>query len=164
MVNQAAVAANDHSEPVVFPPVIPLSGFLLGVLLEMVWPLARFVDVARRADLRGRGAALFGIGAAGFAWMVITMRRARTPIHNAKTPTVLIESGPFRFTRNPMYLFGSIAYAGLALFTVELWSLLLLPLVVIATHYGAVIPEERYLERKFGHGYQRYRQRVRRWL
>ena len=164
MVNQAGVATSDHSQPVVFPPVIPLSGFLLGVLLETVWPLARFVDVTRRADLRGLGAALFGIGAAGFAWMVITMRRARTPIHNAKTPTALVESGPFRFTRNPMYLFGSIAYAGLALLLVELWSLLLLPLVVIATHYGAVLPEERYLERKFGPSYQQYRRRVRRWL
>ena len=96
--------------------------------------------------------------------MVATMKRAHTPIHNARTPTALVEAGPFRFTRNPMYLFGSTAYAGLAMLLIELWSLALLPVVLIAIHYGVVLREEEYLERKFGDAYQRYRDRVRRWL
>jgi protein-S-isoprenylcysteine O-methyltransferase Ste14 len=163
MINETTVAP-DHSDVVVFPPVIPLSGFLLGLLLEAVFPIGRFVSSGMRANLRVAGAVLALVGAAGFASMVVTMKRARTPIHAARTPTALVEGGPFRLTRNPMYLFGSIAYAGLALLLTELWSLALLPLVVIAIHFGVVLREEAYLTRKFGAAYDDYRCRVRRWL
>jgi protein-S-isoprenylcysteine O-methyltransferase Ste14 len=95
--------------------------------------------------------------------MIVTMKRARTPIHNARTPTTLVESGPFGLTRNPMYLFGSIWYAGLALLLVQLWSLALLPAVVAATHYGVVLREEEYLERRFGDTYRQYKARVPRY-
>jgi protein-S-isoprenylcysteine O-methyltransferase Ste14 len=104
------------------------------------------------------------MGAAGFAWMVVTMKRAHTPIHNSKTPTALVDSGPFRWTRNPMYLFGSVAYAGLALLLVQPWSLALLPLVLAATHFGVVLREEAFLGRLFGDAYQHYKRRVPRWL
>jgi protein-S-isoprenylcysteine O-methyltransferase Ste14 len=67
-------------------------------------------------------------------------------------------------TRNPMYLFGSIAYAGLALALVELWSLALLPAVVAVTHSGVVLREKVFLARRFGRAYDQYRARVRRWL
>jgi protein-S-isoprenylcysteine O-methyltransferase Ste14 len=102
-------------------------------------------------------------GIAGFAGMVVTMKRARTPIHNARTPTTLVESGPFRFSRNPMYVFGSIWYAGLALLLVEPWSLALLAAVVVVTHYGVVLREEEYLERRFGDPYRQYKHRVPRY-
>jgi protein-S-isoprenylcysteine O-methyltransferase Ste14 len=102
--------------------------------------------------------------AVGAAWMVVTMKRARTPIHNSLTPTTLVETGPFRFTRNPMYLFGSIAYVGLALALVEPWSLALWPLVLVSTHYGVVLREEALLANQFGETYVRYKARVRRWI
>jgi protein-S-isoprenylcysteine O-methyltransferase Ste14 len=95
--------------------------------------------------------------------MIATMKRARTPIHNARTPTNLVERGPFRFTRNPMYVFGSTWYAGLALLLVQPWSLALLPAVVAITHYGVVLKEEEYLERRFGDAYRQYKARVRRY-
>jgi protein-S-isoprenylcysteine O-methyltransferase Ste14 len=63
-----------------------------------------------------------------------------------------------------MYLFGSIAYAGLACLLVELWSLALLPAVLATTHYCVVLREEAFLERRFGAVYEQYRARVRRWL
>jgi protein-S-isoprenylcysteine O-methyltransferase Ste14 len=162
--NQTTAAAPDHSNVVVFPPVIPVSGFLLGVLLETLFPIGRFVSSAMRTNLRVAGTLIALLGAAGLAWMVVTMKRARTPIHTARTPTALVESGPFRFTRNPMYLFGSTAYAGLALLFSELWSLALLPFVLLAIHVGVVLREEAYLSRKFGADYDHYRRRVRRWL
>lgn len=160
--HEAPVA--DHSQVLVFPPVIPVTGFLLGVLVgrlrPVVWPLSPVV----RSGMRGVGAVLFCLGVVGFAWMVSTMKKARTPIHNAVTPTVLVETGPFRWTRNPMYLFGSIAYAGLACLLLQPWSLALLPLVVGVTHYGVVLNEETGLERRFGAEYRAYRIRVPRWL
>lgn len=164
MPQPAVTSAADHSQVLVFPPVIPLSGFLLGVLLETIWPLSRLVSLQLRAILRPAGLGVLVVGAAGFAWMVATMKRARTPINNYRTPAALVEDGPFRFTRNPMYLFGATAYAGLALVLTELWSLALLPLVLIVTHYGVVLREEAGLERRFGAAYLGYKARVRRWL
>lgn len=159
-----STSAPDHSEPVVFPPVIPLTAFLFGVLLGWIRPLAPLVGGTLRGELRVLGVLVLTIGIAGFAWMVVTMKRARTPIHNARTPTQLVDHGPFRFTRNPMYVFGTIAYAGLALALAQWWSLALLPIVVALTHYGVILREEQYLSRKFGRSYADYQRRVRRWL
>jgi len=157
------VSLPDHSQVIVFPPAIPATGFLLGVVLNWLVPLGSVVDGPPRTTLRGAGGAVFALGIAGFAWMIVTMKRARTPIHNARTPTTLVQSGPFRFTRNPMYLFGSIWYAGLALALVELWSLALLPLTVITLHYAVVLREEAYLSRRFGDAYREYQARVPRY-
>jgi protein-S-isoprenylcysteine O-methyltransferase Ste14 len=148
-----------HSNVVVFPPVIPATGFALGVVLERVAPATSWTWT-----LRGFGMIVFALGVAGFAWMVITMKRARTPIHNSATPSRLVEHGPFRRTRNPMYVFGSTAYAGAALALVQPWSLALLPVVLAATHYGVVLREEAFLETHFGDDYRRYKDRVRRWI
>ena len=153
-----------HSHVVVFPPVIPLTGFLLGVLLNAIWSSALWIPDQLRAGARAMGGVLLCLGAAGFAWMVVTMRKAHTPIHNSATPTRLVQGGPFRWTRNPMYLFGAIAYAGLAGVLLELWSLALLPAVLAATHYGVVLREEAFLERRFGVAYMDYQARVSRWL
>jgi protein-S-isoprenylcysteine O-methyltransferase Ste14 len=157
-------AVPEHSQVVVFPPVIPLSGFLLGILLERLYPVNAWVWSPLRTGLRVLGAVVLCLGAAGFAWMVVTMKKARTPINNYRTPIALVESGPFRRTRNPMYLFGSIAYAGLALVLVELWALALLAVVFALTHYGVVLREEAFLERRFGDRYRQYMARVPRWL
>jgi protein-S-isoprenylcysteine O-methyltransferase Ste14 len=162
--HQADAPVPDQSQVVVFPPVIPLTGFLLGVLLERLQPIGSWIPAPLRTGMRGLGAVVFCLGAAGFAWMVYTMKTARTPVHNSATPTTLVENGPFRWTRNPMYLFGSIAYAGLACLLVEPWSLALVPAVLVMTHYGVVLREEALLERRFGAVYRQYKARVRRWL
>lgn len=152
----------EHSDVIVFPPVIPVTGFLLGLLVERLWPARRWISAA--PGMRAAGGVLLAIGAAGFAWMVVTMKRAGTPIHNSKTPTSLVESGPFRLTRNPMYLFGTIGYAGLALLLMQFWSLALLPVVFLLTHFGVILREEAFLHRHFGAAYSEYCSRVRRWL
>jgi protein-S-isoprenylcysteine O-methyltransferase Ste14 len=163
MVQQPSTRPPDHSQVVVFPPVIPLSGFVLGVLLGLVRPVTP-LGPASQTVARLAGTVVLAVGAAGFAWMIVTMKKAGTPIHNSETPTALVETGPFRLTRNPMYLFGATAYAGLALLLAQWWSLALLPVVLVVTHYGVVLREEAFLARRFGSTYDRYRLRVRRWL
>ena len=160
MLNQQVQAhAPAHSNVIVFPPVIPATGFLLGVLLGRLAPVPSWSPM-----LRGAGVIVLALGAAGFAWMVITMKRARTPLHNARTPSTLVEHGPFRWTRNPMYLFGATAYAGAALCFAKPWSLALLPVVLLVMHHGVVLREEAFLEAHFGDPYRRYKARVRRWI
>ena len=164
MVDRTTAPSPPHPQVVVFPPVVPVSGFLLGVVLERIWPTGHWVTNALRMDMRAIGGGVLCVGAAGFLWMVLTMKKVGTPIHTSATPTALVETGPFRFTRNPMYLFGATAYAGLALLLMQLWSLVLLPAVIAATHYGVVLREEAFLERRFGSAYEQYQSRVRRWL
>jgi len=73
-----------------------------------------------------------------------------------KTTTEIIETGPYRFTRNPMYLQMVIACLGIAVLTDKLWIAPLTPLCAIVLHYAVIKPEEAYLERKFGDGYLAY--------
>ncbi len=78
--------------------------------------------------------------------------------------TALVVGGPFRFTRNPMYLGTTLLYIGIAILAQALWALVLLPFVLMIVQRGVIEREERYLEGKFGADYLRYKQRVRRWL
>ncbi len=78
--------------------------------------------------------------------------------------TAIVTEGPYRFTRNPIYLSLAVLYAGLAVMANALWSLLLLLAVMLIIHYAVILPEERYLEQKFGEEYRSYKAKVRRWL
>jgi protein-S-isoprenylcysteine O-methyltransferase Ste14 len=149
-----------HSQVIVFPPVIPLAGFLLGIALQKIFP----VQISLVSPVRITGMVLLAIGVVGFVWMVRTFKRMRTPIHNARTPTLLVETGPFRFSRNPMYLFGSIGYLGLSLLSLQLWAAALLVPVVVTLHYGVVLREEEFLLSHFGDEYVRYKARVPRYF
>jgi protein-S-isoprenylcysteine O-methyltransferase Ste14 len=126
-------------------------------------PIGPTITGSVRTIIRGLGGVVFLVGIVGFAWMIATMKRAGTPIDNARRPTTLVERGPFCFTRNPMYLFGSACYAGMALLLVEPWSLALLAAVVVTTHYAVVLKEEEYLERRFGDAYRRCQAHVLRY-
>ena len=80
-------------------------------------------------------------------------------------PTMsIVTAGPFRFTRNPLYLGVTLIYCGLALVSNTWWGFVLLVPVLLLIHFGVVAREERYLERKFGDSYRQYRASVRRYL
>ncbi len=90
--------------------------------------------------------------------------RKRTSVIPYRPTTAIIQSGPFRLTRNPVYLGDTLLYVGVALVMNTAWPLLLLPLVLLIVHRGVILREERYLEQKFGDEYISYRSRVRRWI
>ena len=81
-----------------------------------------------------------------------------------KPTTALVTSGPYRVTRNPMYVGMAFLYAGLALSLGVIWALALLPAVLLMVDRLVIAREERYLEAKFGEEYRDYKRRVRRWL
>jgi protein-S-isoprenylcysteine O-methyltransferase Ste14 len=90
--------------------------------------------------------------------------RSRTTVIPHGTPSTLIASGPYRFTRNPMYVSLVLIYVGAVLLKAQIWPLLLLP-VPVAVVDRAVIPfEEARLREQFGPHYEEYRRRVGRWL
>jgi protein-S-isoprenylcysteine O-methyltransferase Ste14 len=145
---------------VIWPPLLYMSALLVGVALQFLVPLAALPKGPSR--LAGALALAGGLTLGG--WGERTMHRAGTNVHPSKPALALVEAGPFRFTRNPLYLGLTLMYAGVALLIPALWPLLLLIPVLALMNWGVVLREERYLERKFGERYRSYKGRTRRWL
>ena len=146
-------------------PVAYLGPLILGWLLNRKIP-APFLP---RGLTRILGLPVIGGGALLGGWTYRTMRRADTPIIGepfvpGKPTSILITDGPFRYTRNPGYVAGAVVYAGVASLTNALWAFLFLPVVLLIMQRTAIEREERYLERKFGEEYLRYKAQVRRWI
>ena len=146
------------------PPAIYVGVFLIGLLVESVAPvpLARS-DTAANA-LRLAGTVLLIAGAAVALWGVLTFWSHHTTMFPFKPAAALVQGGPYRFTRNPMYLGMTLAHAATALLLNVGWPLLLLPVAVWLVSRTVIRPEEEYLTRTFGEDYRAFTRRVRRWL
>jgi protein-S-isoprenylcysteine O-methyltransferase Ste14 len=92
------------------------------------------------------------------------MREAGTNVLPSKPALTLVTSGPFRFTRNPLYVMNALVYLGLTLICNSAWLLGLFVPMLLVIYWGIIRREERYLEAKFGEAYLAYKARVRRWL
>jgi protein-S-isoprenylcysteine O-methyltransferase Ste14 len=153
----------DHAGVLVPPPLIFLVLFLIGFWLERrsPWPIRVGAE---------RALAIAGIVAIGLAITlglsaVATFRRRGTTILPVRRSTrAIVDDGPYRLTRNPMYVSMAIAYIGGALSLNSVWPLLLLPIVLAIIDRYVIAREERYLRGKFGEAYEAYMRRVRRWL
>jgi protein-S-isoprenylcysteine O-methyltransferase Ste14 len=110
------------------------------------------------------GGAMFIFALALFAWAIITITRAGSNVPTSMPAMSVVDTGPYRFTRNPIYLGMMLGLIGLAIAFDSAWLLVTLVPFFLVIRYGVVAREEVYLERKFGEVYRRYRSRVRRWL
>jgi protein-S-isoprenylcysteine O-methyltransferase Ste14 len=147
----------------VLPPLIYLAGLAAGFLLHWAWPVP-IVPPAAVLAIRAAGWILLGIWLFLSIWAIAIFRRAGTTPNPTRPTTALAFGGPYRFTRNPMYLSFALMQAGVALVTNALWPLVfLLPVLFVIRRY-VIDREEQYLERKFGEGYLAYKRRVRRWI
>ena len=121
------------------------------------------VSIASSAT-RWIGAVLVVVFVLWNGWTLWFMASHRTAVLPGGATRLVLQSGPFRLSRNPLYV-GLIALdAGLALLAHSFWALVLVPVGIVALTWGAIRPEERYLTGKFGSDYDTYRARVRRWL
>ena len=147
--------------PVRFPPpVIYICGVLLAVVAETLWPTNDPPSVVR--ILAALLMAILFILLDGAATRLF--RRNDTPMLPWQASRKLVTDGPYRFTRNPMYLGMACLYIGIMFAFGLLWGLLWLPLVVLAVDRLVIAREEPYLEQTFGEEYRGYKARVRRWL
>jgi protein-S-isoprenylcysteine O-methyltransferase Ste14 len=152
--------APDHSGVAIPPPLLYAVPLAVGLLLHRAHPIV----------LMPRGAALplgallvaLGLGLVGFA--MASFLRARTSPIPIKPTTAIVETGLYRFTRNPMYVGLAALYLGITLWVDSLWPILFLPAVLFMIQRFVIAREERYLEAKFGDQYRGYKARVRRWL
>lgn len=153
----------DASSRVVWPAIIYGSGALICGLLTYLYRLP-FLPATAIVPVRVLGIVILLAGLAIGATAVIGFRRAGTPIPPTQPTTAIVVEGPYRHTRNPMYLGFTIILAALALVTNSLWFAIPVPIAILAVTKLAIEPEERYLEAKFGERYVAYKGRVRRWL
>jgi protein-S-isoprenylcysteine O-methyltransferase Ste14 len=102
----------------------------------------------------------FLVGFSGFR----EVRRAGSNVDPYKPVTAVVTGGPYRFTRNPMYLGFTLMYVGISALANALLPLLLLPAILQLMKRGVIEREERYLERKFGEEYLQFKESVRRWI
>jgi len=116
------------------------------------------------APYRYAGAVLIGLAVALGLWALCLFRRARTRVMPFSEPTVLVTSGPYRFTRNPMYLALTGVLLGTAIWLGSLTPWLVLPAFMRIISERFIVAEEAMLERAFGRDYVHYRSAVRRWL
>jgi protein-S-isoprenylcysteine O-methyltransferase Ste14 len=152
--------APDSPGVLVFPPFLFIGALLLGVALQLLWPVHPWAALPARIV----GGILVVIGASFAIPAFRRMRRVGTNVHPAKPTTVIVSDGPYRFTRNPIYVANTALYIGLTLLFHAFWPLVSLVPALLILHWGVVRREERYLEAKFGEPYLAYKARVRRWL
>lgn len=157
---EAAAPETDTPGIRVPPPVYYVAAFLAGVVLEFTFltsspPLGVRLPVA----LLAAGAWIALDGAA-----MVSFHRARTSMVPMNPTTALVTSGPYRFTRNPMYLGMAFLYVALAFALGMIWALVFLPVAIVIVDRFVIAREEPYLERRFGQAYRDYKARVRRWL
>ena len=148
----------------VFPPAIPLLTVLAGVGLNRLWPIDLGLEFPA-SERYWLGSLIVAGAVLGLGWRsVVQLRRTGQSENPWKPTTQIVERGPFRITRNPMYLQMVLVCIGIAVALMNLWILALSPVCAWLLQRLAILPEERYLERKFGETYLAYKRRVRRWL
>jgi protein-S-isoprenylcysteine O-methyltransferase Ste14 len=153
--------ATETARVVVRPPIAWALAVLVGLALNWLMPLPFMPAAVPAAWL---GGAVFAVALALFAWAIVTITKAGSNVPTNMPTTTIVDSGPYRFTRNPIYLGMFLALLGLAMAFDSLWLLAAFVPFALVIRYGVVAREEAYLERRFGEVYRRYRSRVRRWL
>lgn len=153
-------AQQDHAGIRFPPPFIYLTAILIGVALEWLWPFT----ISTPAPFRIVSGALFvcatAIAVSGFR----ELRRHETTFRPDAPSATIVSSGPYRFTRNPLYLSLATLHLAIALAIPSLWAAVMLLPAVFVIRTQVIAREEAYLERAFGESYLAYKRTVRRWL
>jgi protein-S-isoprenylcysteine O-methyltransferase Ste14 len=150
----------DHAGVAFRPPLLLLACLGLGFLLRWWIPLSMHAAILPTMI----GPAILVLAFAIFFWAVATMRRGHASIPTNKPTDAIVTGGPFRFSRNPIYLSMILLQIGVGAWTESLWFFILAALSVALLRWGVISREERYLVQKFGDEYLSYMSRVRRWI
>jgi protein-S-isoprenylcysteine O-methyltransferase Ste14 len=157
----AGQGAHDVPKLGVFrPPLIYLASIVAGLAFHWAWPRPLLSDV----EARPLGIALVVAAVLLFGYSVRLFRAAGTPVPARKPTTAIVRSGPYRFSRNPIYLAFSLLQLGIAIWVGSWWLVATLAAAVAIIHWVVIPREERYLETRFGAEYLGYKAAVRRWL
>ena len=167
------MARNEHSDKaergmvlevanlgIIRPPLVYLGAIALGLVLHVAWPV-RLVSRTVSGPLGGTAVL---VAVALFLSAVRTLRAAGTPVPGNRPTTTIVRTGPYRCSRNPIYLSFSLLQFGVAVWVNSLWLLVTLMPAVALMSFVVIPREEHYLESRFPSDYLPYKASVRRWL
>ena len=150
----------DNPGVIARPPLLYGSAFVIVLVLHWFWPM----PILSHAIALWTGLALIVLGVGVAIPGRRALQAAGTNVDPARPTTSIVTSGPFRFSRNPLYVALTFLYFGLTLAVNTWWGVVVLVPLLIIMDRGVVLREERYLEDKFGDTYRQYRSKVRRYL
>jgi protein-S-isoprenylcysteine O-methyltransferase Ste14 len=150
----------DNPGVIAFPPFIWLVNAVISVLVHLFIG----VPVMKYGICLVCGIVFIILAPTLALSALITMKAAGTNVDPAKPALTIVRDGPFRFTRNPMYLALCLVQLALGFFLNDWITLLFVVPLALIFHYGVVLREERYLTAKFGEPYLQYKREVRRWI
>ncbi len=150
----------DHAGVVAPPPLIFLFSILLGLGFNTLWP----VEIFPQAVEFPVGMFIVVVAVVIFAFSVRKFIKADTPLPPYKPTVLIVRTGPYRYSRNPIYLSMTLLQIGIGIWADNVWILVMLIPALCTMHYGVIAREEKYLEKKFGDEYMNYKRSVRRWI
>ena len=153
-------STSDSSQVIAPPPLIYLSGLAVGIVLHWLNPLP-FLPNGFALPL---GVAIIAVSVVLVALAFRAFIRAKTNIDVRRPTTSIVRTGPYCFSRNPIYLSMTLLTIGIAIWVNTLWIIIALVPVLLVVRFGVIAREEAYLTKKFGDEYLRYKVKVRRWL
>jgi protein-S-isoprenylcysteine O-methyltransferase Ste14 len=156
----ADTASPDSPGVIARPPLLYAGALLLVVAVRWFSPM----PITTWALALPTGLALSVAAVAIARWGRKTMQAAGTNINPMLPATTIVSSGPFRYSRNPLYIALTLLFLGLTLLLNTWWGIVMLAPLLLTMHVGVVLREERYLDRKFGDSYRAYRSSVRRYM
>lgn len=142
------------------PPLLYGASIAIGLAFHRMWPRPLLSGVA----LGPLGSALVVASLLLFGASAQRFRAAGTPVPARKPTTAIVRTGPYRLSRNPIYLAFSLLQLGIAVWVNSWWLVATLAAVIAIVHYVVIPREEQYLEARFGAEYRAYKASVRRWL
>ncbi|HET9149721.1 MAG TPA: isoprenylcysteine carboxylmethyltransferase family protein [Alphaproteobacteria bacterium] len=155
--------ATERPNRLPLPPIIFLSAIAVSVLVNALYPLP-WVGRPLSTILFALGWLMIAVFVALNFWAIRVMRRAGTTVRPDRGTASLVTVGPFGFTRNPLYLAGTVLVLGIGLVSGIAWFVLFAILAAFAVQKLAIEREETHLQARFGDTYLDYANRVRRWI
>jgi protein-S-isoprenylcysteine O-methyltransferase Ste14 len=155
-----AEQSKDTPNVISCPPLVFFGALGVGFLLNWLLPIQTYASESSRiiGGILGLAGTSFG------TWGAYTLRRAGTAVRPDQPVTALVTGGPFRYSRNPLYIGLTTIYVGITITCGEWWPLATLVPALALVHWRIVRREEQYLEGRFGDRYRDYKAHVRRWI
>jgi protein-S-isoprenylcysteine O-methyltransferase Ste14 len=156
--------ASDRPDVITFPPLIYLGAIVLAQVARLIFFPLRITPRWLAGPRRKAGFGLIAAGVGVMAWGAGTFQKAGTNISTHQPALTLVEEGPYRYTRNPIYIGMTAAYSGITLLLNNLWGIILLPALLTFMERNVIEREEEHLRSRFGAAYDEFTERIPRWL
>ena len=150
----------DNADVIGRPPAVALAALGTGAVLHLIIP----VEIVPGVPTWVLGIPLAAFSLALFLLSIREFSRHGTPVRGTEPVVTIVSSGPYRFSRNPIYLSFVLLQLAIALTANSAWILLMVLPTLLYLSFGVIAREESYLRRKFGDEYVRYTASVRRWF